>query len=164
MPSDIGLADLHWVFQVAMGWTNSHLHQFVSGRTLYGMQDDDLGMGLDLDVEDENEYKLSELLRKEKDSLRYEYDFGDGWDHKVVLEKILPDDGSIRLPSCVKGKRACPPEDCGGIWGYEGLLETIKDPSHPEYGETLEWLGDDFDPERFDLEEVNGILAKGLPC
>ena len=111
-------------------------------------------------MEDETKYKLSQLLKKEKDSLIYEYDFGDSWEHKILLEKILPDDGKTVLPVCIKGKRACPPEDCGGIWGYEELLGTISDPKHPDYEDMLEWLGGEFDPDEFDLEELNGDLAE----
>ncbi|MFA5924305.1 MAG: plasmid pRiA4b ORF-3 family protein [Methylococcaceae bacterium] len=87
------------------------------------------------------------MLKKEKDTLIYEYDFGDSWEHKILLEKILTDDGKTVLPVCIKGKRASPPEDCGGIWGYEELLETISNPKHPDYNDMLEWLGGEFDHE-----------------
>ena len=160
VPSNINLGQFHLVLQIVMGWTNSHLHQFSSGRNLYGMADDDMGLDFGLEMEDETQYQLSDLLTKEKSWLRYEYDFGDGWSHKIVLEKKLAYDPNIKLPSCVKGKRACPPEDCGGVWGYQELLEVIQDPEHPEYEEMLEWLGDELDPEEFNLEETNSILAK----
>jgi hypothetical protein len=160
VPSDVSLDRFHMILQVAMGWTNSHLHQFISGRKMYGMTGDEWGMELDLDVEDENKYKLSDLLKEEKDSLIYEYDFGDSWEHKIILEKKLPYDKSLKVPSCIKGKRACPPEDCGGVWGYEELLEVMKNPSHPEYENMLEWLGGEIDSEYFDREEVNKRLAK----
>ncbi len=160
VPSNINLGQFHIVLQIAMGWTNSHLHQFISGRTMYGMADDEMGVDLGLDIEDETQYKLSDLLTREKGSLKYEYDFGDGWRHKILLEKKLPYDQAIKLPSCVKGKRACPPEDCGGVWGYEELLEVIKDQEHPEYEEMLEWLGGEFDPEEFNIEETNRRLAE----
>ena len=100
------------------------------------------------------------MLKKEKDTLIYEYDFGDSWEHKILLEKILTDDGKTVLPVCIKGKRASPPEDCGGIWGYEELLETISNPKHPDHEEMLEWLGGEFDPEAFDLEQINKDLAR----
>lgn len=158
--SKINLGQFHIVLQIAMGWTNSHLHQFISGQTMYGMADDNMSVELGLDLEDETQDQLSDLLTEEKDSLRYEYDFGDGWLHKIVLEKKLTYDEAVNLPSCVKGKRACPPEDCGGVWGYEELLEVLKDPSHPEYEEMLEWLEGKFEPEDFDLEETNRMLAK----
>ena len=93
-------------------------------------------------------------------AFHYEYDFGDSWEHKILLEKIFPFDNKMALPVCIKGKRACPPEDCGGIWGYEEFLKTISDPKHPEYEDMLEWLGGEFDPEEFDLEGINGDLAE----
>jgi hypothetical protein len=152
---DIGLDSFHDVIQVAMGWTDSHLHQFITKQVFYGIPDDDF----ELEMEDETKYKLSQLLSKEKDTIIYEYDFGDSWEHKILLEKILPFDTKTVLPVCIKGKRACPPEDCGGIWGYEELLETISDPKHPEHEDMLEWLGGEFDPEEIDLEEINEDLA-----
>jgi len=153
---DLGLGAFHDVIQVAMGWTDSHLHQFMDNKKIYGIPDDDFGM----ETEDESKYKLSQLLQKEKDTLTYEYDFGDSWEHKILLEKILPYDSNTLLPVCIKGKRACPPEDCGGIWGYEELLETISDPEHPDHEEMLEWLGGEWDPDEFDLEEINEDLAE----
>jgi Plasmid pRiA4b ORF-3-like protein len=156
--SDLGLAAFHDVIQVAMGWTDSHLHQFIANKKFYSIPDP--VENFDLEIEDESQYKLSQLLTKEKDSLIYEYDFGDSWEHKILLEKILLYDSNITLPVCIKGKRACPPEDCGGIWGYEELFETISDPKHPEYESMLEWLGGEFDPEEFDLEDINDDLAE----
>jgi len=152
--SNISLSHLHHALQIAMGWTDSHLHQFVHGSMCYGEPDPDLQES----GQDERKFRLDQLLKKEKDWLRYEYDFGDGWEHRVVLEKVLPFEPSAVLPACVDGKRACPPEDCGGPWGYEELLQTLSDPSDPEREEMLEWIGEDFDPEEFDLEEVIEIL------
>jgi hypothetical protein len=153
--SDIKLSAFHGVIQAAMGWTNSHLHQFIANKKFYGVCDEDF----DMEVEDETQYMLAQLLKKEKDSLIYEYDFGDSWEHNILLEKILPFDAGITLPVCLKGKRACPPEDCGGIWGYEELLKIISDPEHPENEEMLDWLGGEFDPEEFDLEDINEDLV-----
>jgi len=127
---------------------------------MYGIPDDESGGDFGFEINNENEYNLSQLLRKEKDSLIYEYDFGDGWEHKIILEKVLPHDTSLDVPRCIKGKRACPPEDCGGIWGYQDLIEIINDTSHPEHEEMLEWLGGDFDPEYFDVNETNEILSE----
>jgi len=154
--SNMNLADFHETLQITMGWTDCHLHQFISARKFYGVPDDDFGM--EMEIEDENLYKLSQLLKIEKDSLIYEYDFGDSWEHKVTLEKILSFDDSQTIPRCIKGKRACPPEDCGGIWGYHELLETICDPDNPEHEEMLEWLDGDFDSEYFTLREINQQL------
>ena len=162
VPSNINLGQFHIVLQIVMGWENSHLHQFIVGQTFYGMTDDEIGADFGLDIEDETQYRLDDLLTTEKSSLLYEYDFGDGWNHKVVLEKKLPYDKAAKLPSCIKGKRACPPEDCGGVWGYEELLEVIKQPSHPEYDSMIEWLGGEFDPEEFDIEETNKVLSRYL--
>jgi Plasmid pRiA4b ORF-3-like protein len=156
VPGNLDLEIFHDVIQLAMGWTDSHLHQFIANKKFYGIPDDDFEM----EMEDEAKYKLSQLLAKEKDTITYEYDFGDSWEHKILLEKVLPDDGNTTLPACIKGKRACPPEDCGGIWGYEELLETISDPNHPDHEDMLEWLGGEFDPEEFDLEEINEDLAE----
>jgi hypothetical protein len=156
VPSDLDLENFHNVIQVAMGWEDSHLHQFIANEKFYGTPDDDFGM----EIEDESKYKLSQLLKNEKDTITYEYDFGDSWEHKILLEKVLPFDSKNALPVCIKGKRACPPEDCGGIWGYEDLLEAISNPNHPEHEDMLEWLGGEFDPEEFDLEEINDDLAE----
>lgn len=103
---------------------------------------------------------MNQLLTSEKDTLKYEYDFGDGWEHAVLLEKILPFDKNNKSSSCIKGKRACPPEDCGGIWGYQELLDTLTNPKDPEYEKMLEWLGGNFDSEELDIEEINKLLVE----
>ncbi len=101
---------------------------------------------------------VQDLLTKPKDQLLYEYDFGDSWDHLILLEKILEDDAATKLPVCLKGKLAAPPEDCGGIWGYYNLVEAISDKKHPEHQNILEWYGDEIDPAEFDIDEVNQTL------
>ena len=103
--------------------------------------------------------KLDKLLHNEKDSLVYAYDFGDGWEHQVLLEKILHFDETVKTPICIKGKLTCPPEDCGGIYGYYDLLKTLADPKHPGHEDMLDWLGGEFDPEAFSIEEVHELLA-----
>ncbi len=160
VPDCIHLGELHDIIQITMGWQDCHLHQFISGRSFYGVPNDEFGAGFGPTMKDETQYQLSKCLKKEKDSLQYEYDFGDGWHHKIVLEKKLPDDDSMPLLSCVKGKRACPPEDCGGVGGYQNLLAVLQDPSDPEYEDWMEWVGDEFDPEFFDLQETNNILSE----
>lgn len=150
------LEGVHISFQIVMGWTNSHLHEFIHGHDRYGVPDEDFPM----DVLDEADYRLDQLLKKEKDKLNYVYDFGDGWEHEIILEKILPFDTETVLPTCVAGERACPPEDVGGIPGYEMFLEAISDSSHPEYAEMLEWIGYDFDPEHIDLAQTNDLLRE----
>ena len=146
------------IIQITMGWTNSHLHQFIKNRTFYTerMPDDDTWG--EMDNVDYKKIKISSLLKKEKEKIVYEYDFGDGWEHDVLLEKILPGDEKLKLPVCVAGKMACPPEDCGGIWGYADLLEILKNPKHEEYDSFMEWLGGEFNPEHFDKDEVNKML------
>ena len=153
--SDILLADLHRIIQTTMGWTDSHLHQFEINQTYYAPKD--------FELEESKDYKrvhLQTWLNQEKGKILYEYDFGDGWIHEIILEKILPFSESQKLPVCTGGKRNCPPEDCGGVWGYAELMETIANPKHPEYKEMKEWLGSDFDPEYFDMEEINEGLAE----
>jgi hypothetical protein len=151
---DITLARLHAIIQAAMGWTDSHLHMFSLGRISYGMPDPNY----DEDVLDEQRYKLKQLLSEPKQKLSYEYDFGDSWTHEVLLEKVLPSEPGATYPRCTAGKRACPPEDCGGVWGYADFVQAIADPEHPEHEELLEWVGGEFDPEQFDLAEANAAL------
>lgn len=161
IPSNLLLSDLHKIIQTAMGWTNTHLHQFIKNRTYYTVKMEGDDMWDEMDNVDYKKMKISDLLTKEKERISYEYDFGDGWQHEVILEKILPVDDTIKYPICLTGKMNCPPEDCGGVWGYENMLEILKQPKHEEYEELVEWLGDeDFDPEYFDKEEVNELLRE----
>jgi hypothetical protein len=155
--ADLRLSELHRIIQVAMGWTDSHLHAFTCGETRYELPSEGYGPGLDF--EDERQAELGAVLTEVGAGLQYEYDFGDGWDHTVHLEAILPADPEATYPVCVAGERACPPEDCGGAWGYVELLEILRDPGHPEHQERLEWLGRRFDPEGFDRYLVNYALA-----
>ncbi|MDP7619618.1 MAG: plasmid pRiA4b ORF-3 family protein [Dehalococcoidia bacterium] len=148
---DIRLDKLHGILQWVMGWQNSHLHQFLIRGAAYGTPDPDF----DLDVRDEKRMRLDQALADPGSKIVYEYDFGDGWTHDVLLEKILPPDRDTDYPVCIKGKRACPPEDCGGPWGYEELLQTLRDPAHPEHEDLLRWAGGQVDPDAFDLEETN---------
>ena len=109
-------------------------------------------------MNDERKMRLHQITEREGFKFRYEYDFGDGWLHQVLVEKILPPEPGQVYPVCIKGRRACPPEDVGGIWGYHYFLEAIADPEHEEHDEYLEWAGDEFDPAAFDLEEANHAL------
>lgn len=159
--SDITLAKLHLVIQEAMGWYNSHLHMFVIGSEQYSAPSPyDAGHLAELGAKSTQRVKLSKLNLAEGDKFVYEYDFGDSWEHTILLEKILPLGSDQKTPVCIKGKRACPPEDVGGTWGYESFLEAIKDPKHPEHADYIEWIGDDFDPEAFDLDRVNEGLKQ----
>ena len=157
---DCTLAVLHDVIQIGMGWGGYHLHVFEIGDEQYGAPDqwqDDMGGN---DVGNEGKVKLSQIVGRGVKKFHYEYDMGDGWRHTIQVEKTLPAEAGVRYPHCVGGKRACPPEDCGGPWGYGDFLEAVQDPQHPEHEERREWIGGDFDPEAFDLEAVNRQLAK----
>jgi hypothetical protein len=154
--ADTNLAQLHSILQVVMGWEDGHLHQFIVGDVYYGMREPDFGFGRE--VRDESSVKLSQIATSEKTKFTYEYDFGDSWYHQILIEKILPVEECVRYPVCIKGKRACPPEDIGGVWSYESFLNIISDPDHPEHEGMLDWVGGEFDPEKFDLEAVNKEL------
>lgn len=152
--SDSTLAELHEVIQVAMGWENYHLHQFIVGDTCYG----EPSLLDELDMKDESRVRLDEIITGEGFNLGYEYDFGDSWEHAILVEKVRPFDLDQAYPVCLKGARACPPEDVGGVWGYEAFRAAIQDPAHPEHEMYLEWVGEEFDPEAFDVDEVNDAL------
>ncbi|MBU0493925.1 MAG: plasmid pRiA4b ORF-3 family protein [Chloroflexi bacterium] len=159
--SDATLGDLHRIIQAAFGWMDYHLHQFVIGEFYYGEPQPDYDDYMEM--RDEQELTLRHLTAEEGFRFRYEYDFGDDWQHLILVEKILdPQPGQV-YPLCVKGHRACPPEDVGGPWGYENFLEAITDPKHEEHEEYLEWIGDEFDPDEFDLEEINEALHNLRP-
>ena len=154
--SDASLADLHDIIQVAMGWTDSHMHAFVINGESYGRTGP---YALD-DALDELRFTLNQVAPREKAKFRYEYDFGDDWRHTILVEKILPPDPKAHSPSCVKGARNCPPEDCGGVYGYEEFLDAVADPKHPEHDDMIDWAGGEFDPEAFDLEATNAELRQ----
>ena len=154
VPGDVTLEKLHYIIQVAMDWTNSHLHQFIVDGIYFGEPHPDYGPTM----QDERRIRLNGVTTEEGFKFTYEYDFGDGWMHTLLVEKIMEPEPGQQYPVCVKGKRACPPEDVGGVWGYEGFLEAIRDPDHAEHDMYLEWIGGEFDPEEFDLDETNEIL------
>jgi hypothetical protein len=156
--SDITLAKLHDIIQAVMGWDDYHLHQFIVGGLYFGVPDPDYGDWVDM--RDEQKMRLNQITTSQGFKFAYEYDFGDSWEHTLLVEKILPPEEGVQYPVCVKGRRACPPEDVGGIWGYDGFLEAIQDPNHPEHDMYLEWIGGEFDPEAFDLDEANAALRR----
>jgi pRiA4b ORF-3-like protein len=156
VPSDVTLLRLHRILQAAMGWDDAHLHRFRVGHASYG----DRILLSEVSARAERTARLAEVAPALGDRLRYDYDFGDDWEHVVVVEAVLAPQPGVRYPSCVAGKRACPPEDCGGAWGYGTLLEALADPRHPAHAERLAWLGGALDPEAFDLAEVNRRLAR----
>jgi hypothetical protein len=153
VPPGITLFQLHQVLQRAMGWTDSHLHQFWKGETCYGSPDPEFGARR----ESERRSRLDEVLGRIKDRMVYEYDFGDGWQHDIVLEAIVAaNEPGVRV---LDGRGACPPEDVGGIGGYYRFLEAIQNPTHPEHHEMREW-GGPFDPDAFDVAAVNKAFRR----
>ena len=159
VPESYTFWDLHVAIQDAMGWMDCHLHQFETitqkPREIkyIGIPDEeDFGMKVVAGWEEKISKWFSLDSRK---TMRYAYDFGDNWNHKVTLEKILPKEEKTKYPVCVAGARACPLEDCGGVGGYYDILEIINNPKHKEYEDMMEWLGGEkFNPEEFDITEI----------
>lgn len=161
---DVTLEELHGLIQTAMGWENSHLHQFRIGDTLWT---DPRCMEHDLDDLGAISYagvRISDLVSQQGTKLRihYEYDFGDSWEHLIVLEKVTDAQPGVRYPRCLDGDRACPPEDVGGVWGFADFLEAITDANHPQHEDLLEWSGP-FDPAEFNVEQATRRMRAGLP-
>ncbi len=150
----ITLDALHGVLQRVMGWEFSYLYDFKIGEERYASP-----FPTPLDGTLDATMPLLAGLKLEKGAkFTYTYDFGDGWRHQITIADILPWRDDIQLPRCLEGDRACPPEDCGGVWGYEGLLERLADPEDPDYEELLDSIGIDFDSERFDVDAANARL------
>ena len=165
VPGEANLGWLHAVIQVAMGWTNSHLHHFRIGEQLYG---DPLLMQEnfeELEYEDSTGTKISDMLPSNGKRFRfeYEYDFGDGWRHEILFEGPVGAKPGQGYPVCVEGARACPPEDVGGAWGYADFVKAIGDPHNKEHAELLQWAGGAFDPEAFDATKATKAMQRGLP-
>jgi Plasmid pRiA4b ORF-3-like protein len=156
--ADTHLDQLHQILQAALGWENYHLHAFSFGEEEFGPRDAELG----LDFNDERQVTLGELTDIGA-RFRYTYDFGDNWQHEIVVEDLLHADPDIHYPILVAAKGACPPEDCGGVWGYANLKEALADPNHDEHQEMLEWLGLDnaseFDPAAVPTDNIDYELA-----
>jgi len=152
------LEQLHIIIQVAMGWENCHLHDFSIDGIRYGESGDDDFFDFE-ETEPEAETYLFQVVN-EGSRFKYTYDYGDGWEHTIVVEKVLPPDEGFSTPCCIKGKRACPPEDCGGPWGYQSLLEILNDPTHPDHETFSEWISSDFTPEAIDLPAINAQLER----
>jgi hypothetical protein len=156
--SDSTFEMLHIVIQIAMGWENYHLYEFNNKDFTIGIEPEEAFFSVE-DFIPADTIKIVDVLPRKRSNIIYSYDFGDSWEHKIVVEEIYKDEVIIN-PICVSGEMNCPPEDCGGIWGYYNLLEVIKDKKHPEHGEMLEWLGGSFDPKYFNLDDVNKVLLK----
>jgi hypothetical protein len=159
VPASYSFWDLHVAIQDAMGWSDSHLHLFriTNPRTgqidAFGIPDDD-PIDEEMDCLPGWEMPIAEYFTKPGDKAEYEYDFGDSWEHGLVLEGILLKQSKIKYPICLAGARACPPEDCGGVYGYRDMLKIIQNPSHGEHESMLEWLGGKYDPDVFDPNKV----------
>ena len=157
VPETYSFWDLHVAIQDAMGWLDYHLHEF----TLTGPEGEPVRVGIPGDDDwqetpclDGNEEPLSRYFGPHNKKALYAYDFGDDWQHDVVFEKTLPGDPLLKYPLCVDGKRRCPPEDCGGSWGYQQMLRALANPRHSEHQEWKTWAGRGFDPEKFDAAKV----------
>jgi hypothetical protein len=161
VPGNMTLADLDRIIQAAMGWTNSHLHQFNIEGQVYGVLNDEWIDEIPSLPDDE--FTLDAVLGKEVKSFLYEYDFGDGWQHEVEVKMIMIADEMLNSwPMCLAGANACPPEDVGGLGGYEEFLEAISDPLHEEYEAMRRWCGGPFDPKGFDVNSANRDIRRWL--
>jgi hypothetical protein len=152
---------LHEYIQASFGWWNCHLHQFHIGQERFGdpeLLDDGLD---DMQIEDSRSVLLNELVPTDgiRYAFKYEYDFGDGWMHDIQFEGFKPIEKGVTYPCCLRGKRACPPEDVGGPWGYGEYCEAIADPTHERYEEFMEWRGG-FDPDAFDVKEATRAMRR----
>jgi hypothetical protein len=155
IPGQISLSGLHECLQVVMGWQNYHLHQFIIGETIYTEPNDEW----EIPVKDDRRTRLQRVAPQPGGSFRYEYDFGDNWRHQITVEAIRPQDDLTTIPWCLDGKRACPPEDCGGASGYANLLKALENRRHPDHRWLREWAGPHYDSEVFSLQAVNSALA-----
>lgn len=159
VPSSCTFGQLHDFILAAMGWSGGHLHEFVMMHPKYyehvhiGAVNDFSGTGDKVINEDKT--RINRYFSLTNTKALYTYDFGDDWEHEIVLEKILKPLEGVSYPLCLDGKRACPPDDCGGVWGYQNLLEILSDPTHEEYDEMLEWCGHPIDPEEFDPQTIH---------
>ena len=153
VPGRMTLGGLHHAIQAAMGWDDAHLHAFdIAGREYSDPHEVD-------GAADEERLTVNGVLRSGVPRFTYTYDFGDDWEHVVVIEGKQPPAAGRRYPACIAGKRNCPPEDCGGCWGYQKLLAILADPAHPRRQEWIEMIGGDFDPEAFSVEAADARVA-----
>lgn len=158
VPASITLDRLHEVIQIVMGWNNTHLYDFNIGKKCYTEEPEFEEDGLP-----SYKYRLGDLIKRKGRTFNYTYDFGDNWEHEIVLEDnhFLDPDGQIKL-ACLEGSRACPPEDVGGVYGYSEFCKAINDPNHEEHESYKDWLGQQYDSEAFDKAAVNGDLLTFL--
>jgi len=152
------LLDLHYAIQSAMGWQNCHLFQFEKGDLCYSDLTE-LNSAWELTLKDAGDVLIVDVLQDEKDKMTYLYDFGDSWEHEIVVEKIEQGAAGMEHPECLTGKRACPIEDCGGIHGYQRMVDILADPAHAQRQDILDWVGEELDAEFFDVSAANASLA-----
>jgi hypothetical protein len=155
--ADTRLDHLHDIIIAAFGWENYHMHVFTSGPEEFGEPDPELGSS------DERRVRLDQLIGEIGDRLRYTYDFGDNWEHEIVVEDLLDVDPDTHYPTLVAAKGTCPPEDCGGPWGYDDLKAILADPTHERHREMIDWLGLDdntaFDPNAVTIDRLEEEVA-----
>lgn len=154
---DMTLGKLHDVIQIVMGWEDCHLHEFEQGKRHYSKPDPEEDIYESPSI-DEDQVLVGELLKRKKQKLMYIYDMGDDWQHALQVENISEPASKQFYPNCIEGAFACPPEDCGGPWGYQNMLAALADPKHEEHETFVEWIGLDFDAEEFNLKEINEVL------
>ena len=161
VPGNMTLADLDRVIQAAMGWTNSHLHMFVVEGLVYGVPDEEWAD--EMPTLPDGDFTLDEVIGTTVQSFTYEYDFGDSWHHDVKVQMVMVANDELRgWPMCLAGANACPPEDVGGLHGYEEFLQAMRDPSHEEHDAMWRWWGGPFDPTGFDINSANRAIRRWL--
>jgi pRiA4b ORF-3-like protein len=163
VPGNVTFLRLHDIIQDAFGWTDSHLHEFIVDEVHYGNPEDYEEYLDDFRSSNEERSILQRVVRRAGKRFAYVYDFGDDWRHEILVEKVEAAGPADRKPICVGGRRKCPPEDCGGPWGFAELLNAIRDPEHDRHEELLEWVGGEFDPAEFSVEDANKALSVERP-
>lgn len=161
VPADLPLSDLHDVIQVVMGWTDSHLHEFIVRDQRYGEASDEWP-DPDQAPADEQQFRIDQLVNQPGEQLGYLYDFGDHWGHRLTLEAVDPPGAHAEPIKCLDGARRCPPEDVGGLHGYIEFLEAARNPTHPDHASMLRWAGGEFDPDYLEIEDINTELARRI--
>ena len=161
VPGSMTLPKLHDLLQLVMGWMDSHLHSFTISNHTYSrsLEDGDLA---EMKMLDESRHTLVELLGDSVTTFIYEYDFGDGWGHRIDIEAVMKPEPDRQYPLCLAAARAAPPEDVGGVPGYQEFLDAIGTPDHEEHDSMLTWIGGAFDPAGFDLNTINRTLRFGV--
>lgn len=156
VPLTIRLDRLHLVLQAALGWTDSHLYEIKAGGVGWGMPDQDFGDG----PLDARKARLIDVLEDVgTKTIRYLYDFGDGWEHTIKVERVIEAVPGVAYPVLLDARGRCPPEDVGGPWGYDEFLEALADPDHEDHADTKTWAGRNYDPKVVDVEGLAAAVA-----